>query len=445
MSLEALIFENGGISQMRARELRNMLVQKLGVDSSLIDGILDREELKEMASTILSLRLQEQYNAQFQQHALIATAVVGALTILYFLRHIILYFIVAIGNVLYTTYLEINYKNTYKVKLISFSVKKRKPVGVVALLLSLVLEFLVMLLQLSTLLSWVVPRNHILRQFLPPSLSLPVSIDTVMGKGGTGSKSKSPSGPSGPSGMAESISSFSLDVGPMVTIMALKFIINKLDEYSASVVLDYLSDKESRRAGKASKEDRQAAKKFRKAFGVTKTHETFRPAEMAARAKRLDEILYERSDERSESQGEKVGFDRSKSGDVSFNWDSQNSGVQYEGDHGDSLRALRTVTREQYEGEEVGWDAGEGGEGDAQDGYVEAQSHLQQMLDREDAEEEAAEALAALHTHYDPTAGKWHKSGAGADGLSVGVGVAGVDCMGEQEEELMQDYTHKYT
>lgn len=258
--MEKFLFEND-IDSMRARELRNLLVQKLGVDPDLISRIIDRNELKEMVTAIFHDRVQQKAQAEFTHNMLIATAVVGALTVIYLCRNMIARFVMSIYSMLG----ENSYKSAKKAKLMMFNARRGKYLGALALGVSLLLEIAIMQMQISTLLSWFVARDHPVRRYMLPMLSFPVSANTLI-KAGTGGKRGLPSNPQGSLGAA--VSNFSLDVGPMLTIAALNFIVGKLDEYAAGIVLDHVK----------TRDDKKATKKFAKAFGMKKPASASTPA-----------------------------------------------------------------------------------------------------------------------------------------------------------------------
>jgi len=86
--MEDFIYENN-VDGMRACDLRNLLVQKLGVSQDLVNRVLDRTELKEMVTSIVYRRLQDKSHDAMMQKVYITTVVVGVLTVLYMCRKFI--------------------------------------------------------------------------------------------------------------------------------------------------------------------------------------------------------------------------------------------------------------------------------------------------------------------------------------------------------------------
>lgn len=255
--MEKFLFENN-VDGMRARELRNLLVQKLGVDPALIARIIDRNELKEMVTSIFHEKIQQKAQAEFTHNMLIATAVVGVLTVLILCRKTIVKTTISVFTTIYGWLGESSYKSAKKVKLMVFNAKRGKYLGSLALGVSILLEIAIMQMQLSMMLSWFVARDHPMRRYFIPTFSFPVSANTLI-KTATGGKKSLPS--QGEGTLGATISNFGLDIGPMLTVAALNFLVGKLDEYAAGIVLDHVK----------TREDKKATRKFAKAFGSDAT------------------------------------------------------------------------------------------------------------------------------------------------------------------------------
>ena len=86
--MEQFIFENE-IESMRARDLKNLLVQRLGVDSALVNKILDREELRKLVTSVMYEKLQQKSKDEFNRTMFLATLAVGVLTVLFMYRKVI--------------------------------------------------------------------------------------------------------------------------------------------------------------------------------------------------------------------------------------------------------------------------------------------------------------------------------------------------------------------
>jgi hypothetical protein len=239
--METFLFENK-VESMRARDLRNLLMQKLGVDAALVNRILDREELKEMVRAIVYERIQTKSKEVYWAMAIKVSIAMGILTFIYLSRK----FIMGFAQSVYEGLGETTYKSTKKAKLLMYNIKKRKYIAALALAVSLLLELAVLWIQVSILLSWVLSRDHFLRRFMLPTLSFPVSANTLLKA--TGKKPLTTSTDN--AGITGAVGNFSLDMGPMLTMMALNFIAGKLDNYAAGVVLEHKRAKNEKKAAR---------------------------------------------------------------------------------------------------------------------------------------------------------------------------------------------------
>lgn len=244
-TMEEFIYENN-VNDMRARDLRNLLVQKLGVSQALVNRIMDRNELKEMVTSIMYKKLQQQSHDEMLYKLYVGTAIVGVLTLLYICRK----YLFKIVEMFHSALSEFSYKSAHKVKLVMFNFQHSNFLPAVALLISLLFETVVMWIQTSILLGWIIPHGHVIRRFFFPTFSFPVSAGALLKAGSGGKVSKPLSTESSSGGLGEAVSNFSLDLGPMITIAVLNFLINRLDEYAAGVVLQNVQSKEEKKAFK---------------------------------------------------------------------------------------------------------------------------------------------------------------------------------------------------
>ena len=134
--MEKFLFENE-VDGMRARDLRNLLIQRLGVDPSLISRIIDREELKRMVTSIVYEKIQQQSREDYISLAYKASFVVGLLTVLYLCRNIIWSFMLSVSDMLS----ESTYKTAKKSKLLIYNLKKKKYTAALALFASFCSSF----------------------------------------------------------------------------------------------------------------------------------------------------------------------------------------------------------------------------------------------------------------------------------------------------------------
>jgi hypothetical protein len=170
--MESFYYDNQHlIDDMRASDLRNMLIQKLGVSSSLVSRIIDKKELVHLMKNVLLNRIEKQSNEQFQRH-LYLTALIGVvILIVYLYRSLLKSVIYRIVNSLQS----INYIAIKKVRLIGYNIRKREVIGALFLFISLLLECAMCYIQVCTILTWFISRDHPLRRYILPTISIPIN------------------------------------------------------------------------------------------------------------------------------------------------------------------------------------------------------------------------------------------------------------------------------
>lgn len=231
--MESFYYDNQHlIDDMRASDLRNMLIQKLGVSSSLVSRIIDKKELVHLMKNVLLNRIEKQSNEQFQRH-LYLTALVGVvILIVYLCRSLLKSVIYRIVNSLQS----INYIAIKKVRLIGYNIRKREVIGALFLFISLLLECAMCYIQVCTILTWFISRDHPLRRYILPTISIPINSDKMLSATKQSSRGSLMLNQNDFNhGVSTSSSSgFSIDVGPMITIALMRWLINACDNYSAS-------------------------------------------------------------------------------------------------------------------------------------------------------------------------------------------------------------------
>lgn len=220
----------GDVDGMRARELRNLLIQKLGYSVESLSKIIDRAELKELVLDALSIGYRQRQQ-EYQQKIFIVTTVLAAVVVVVvlFQKQIIK----ITRKFLRWIAKKLQYQTAQKVKMISFGLKHKLWFAVVLLFLSIGLDSYLQLMQISILLSWFVPTGSFLRDYLirsPVSFALTPSMLSIP----TNSYA----------------TNFGLDVGPIVTMMAGRWVVTKLDELAASYLIVEVNDKESKKTEK---------------------------------------------------------------------------------------------------------------------------------------------------------------------------------------------------
>ena len=219
------------LTELRSRELRKLLQYQLNVSNSVLSKIIDRKELRELAWNLLKDRRNKalyEFIFQIFLYGIPITAILAA--VFHYRKQLTQFF----GNSLYTIY-----ERLYTLRLAK---KNSLWLCYVIILLCILLDVVGSLLQMQTLLSWILP-SELLRKYKIPTLSFPV--------GSTGPSSiassfhesfnrlASPSSSS--SSQSSSRSSYSLDVGPMITVYAIGFVTKKLSDYCNRRILRCLN------------------------------------------------------------------------------------------------------------------------------------------------------------------------------------------------------------
>lgn len=222
------------IDLLRSKEIKNILIQKLGVQSSLVKRILDRKELKDMLYNILHERIQER-SYQVYINNIYKTILLGAIIIIIYLCKDILKICYYHINLFLQ---ESNYILMRKFKLISYNIKKKQYYSALLLFLSCIFEIIIYYIQFGIFLSWILPRDSYFRAFLFPMLSLPVNANTIMSTINNNKQSQhhhpihktstsSSNSKLQPTtyNFLSSISNYSLDLGPMITISIFRWLV----------------------------------------------------------------------------------------------------------------------------------------------------------------------------------------------------------------------------
>ena len=283
------------LADMRTRDIRR-IAEKLGAAKDDLERILDKHELRTFTHSLIqeeiSHRSSEVLNERVWRYTLIALGVgliiMSRKPILALTRGFIEYL------------RSVEYQVMSKYGLIKLSVRHRLPLVCASLVLAAALELVAPLMQMSIVLSWVLPSHSHLRRYLFPSLSIPISADmlvkTVTGanggsfgessssssgrrsssggsSSGGSSGSRSSKGSSGgsssgigsstssSSGIGSSISgalgnlgSYGLNVGPMLTVMVCTYVKGRLENWAASYLLDIVKMRRCRHESRKEKQ-----------------------------------------------------------------------------------------------------------------------------------------------------------------------------------------------
>ena len=218
------------LTELRSRELKKLLQHQLNVSNSVLSKIIDRKELRELAWNLLQNRRNKafyEFIFQIFLYGIPTTAILAA--VIHYRKQLTQFF----GNSLYTIY-----ERLYTLRLAK---KNSLWLCYVVIVLCILLDVVGSLLQMQTLLSWILP-SELLRKYKIPTLSFPV--------GSTGPSSIASSfhesfnrlaSSSSPSSSHSTSRSYSLDVGPMITVYVIGFVTKKLSDYCNRRILRCLN------------------------------------------------------------------------------------------------------------------------------------------------------------------------------------------------------------
>lgn len=191
------------LAQMRVRDLKTLL-RALGASSAQISVRLDKNDLVDLALDLSQdAEIQKNFEASMSIGKYLAIMICVVTICYYYLPRSL------VENMFY--------KQRIKIKLLASLSKRFLFLGSLMMCLSIFLECVIPLIQLSTLLSWVIPRSSHFHSYLIPSIPFSVNPTSILGQ--------------------QNMSDFSLNIGPMITLWILQVVVNRLDEYSSGILL----------------------------------------------------------------------------------------------------------------------------------------------------------------------------------------------------------------
>jgi hypothetical protein len=108
--------------------------------------------------------------------------------------------------------------------------------GLLAIFFSLAIEMLIVWINVSVVMSWVLPRHSEFRQWLFFGISLPVNASMVKGMI-TGNQKRNNGG--------SEEGSWSIDLGSFITLMTFRWICSRLDDFAAKRLMMFRNSSES--------------------------------------------------------------------------------------------------------------------------------------------------------------------------------------------------------
>lgn len=197
------------LSTLSVRQLKGML-QKEGAKPDIIAKILDKKELKLLAEAYIN-----QHNCMIVGYCALLVIVVGlVIALAIHWRHVFLSVCDYFNSWLYS-YI---YPSILLLPSMKYAFRKRLFVGLFCLLICCSLDIYQAYVQISILLTWVLPNYSILRKFLAPTLYFPLSPSLITSKIPT---------------------SASVNIGPMITLSICRFMKSLFETWGSQIILDY--------------------------------------------------------------------------------------------------------------------------------------------------------------------------------------------------------------
>lgn len=212
-----------------ARQLRNLLLQELAIDPIAVNRILDRKELKAMAERALFSKEFHDCKSYLRDAAMWTTMVCLVITTLIIFRR---------DAYLAFKYIASNFVNVYQWQYRFFvmrkSIKKGRSFGgFLAELIAFLCDFIAVYIQLSAILSWIVPAHWPVHNLLWFGVSLPVNANDILAQYSGNRNSETWKSSMTDSGSTQHQRGWSINAGPMITMSILRYAAFKLDEVSA--------------------------------------------------------------------------------------------------------------------------------------------------------------------------------------------------------------------
>ena len=209
------------LSLLRTKDLKTLLLQ-LGVHAKEISKRVDKKELIALALSQMHEKQSDNERIIRNERLRYAAIAVVLLLICLLMWSTIMNVLTSLAHTLFGEY----FLFSEKFRLIKKAYKYSLFAACLALIFSCGIDIYIPLLNMSTLLSWCVGHESILRSYMLPSFQFPLSLKTITGRG------------SGDTG---------LNIGPMVTMMGLRFFKARLDDYAAKRILMVSNDRRAQR------------------------------------------------------------------------------------------------------------------------------------------------------------------------------------------------------
>lgn len=262
-SAASLYAAQANLETMRTRDLKSLLLKKLGADADDVKRILDKTELKNLASALISEEITMRGNAVLNERIWKFTLLAIGVSVIFLSRQPVLALVHGFFDYLRT----VKYRIHSKSGLIRLALRSRLFLAMAALIAAALLELVSPLMQVSIMASWVLPAHSPFRRFLMPSISIPITAETVMGAV-TGKKENArPSQPQvkpqegSVAAALGNLGSYGLNLGPMLTLMVVAYVRDRLENWAAAHLFPIVEERQRRQESKRQRErDRELAR-----------------------------------------------------------------------------------------------------------------------------------------------------------------------------------------
>ena len=193
---------------MSVRQLRRFLLNK-GVSAANLAKLIDKKDLRSLAESYVFY--DNSYIVGLFSFYIVS--VMTCIFLLFYSRHIVVRICAMFNSWLYSFI----YPTILLMPSIKYAFRKSLIWAVITLSLCCLLDIYQGYVQLSILLSWILPQYSILNRFLAPTLHFPVS----------------------PSSLTPAVSgSYSFDIGPMISLWICTTIKSRLKTWGVNTIME---------------------------------------------------------------------------------------------------------------------------------------------------------------------------------------------------------------
>jgi hypothetical protein len=197
------------LSTMSVRQLQRLLRSE-GENPDVIAKLLDKQELKALAEAYIN-----QHNGMIVGYCALCVLAAGLVFALIIRSRYIFLWICDYFNMWLYSYID---PSIMLLPSIKYAFRKRLFLGLLCLLLCCACDIYQAYVQVSILLSWILPNYSILRKFLAPTLYFPLSPSLLT---------------------AKIPSSASFNFGPMITLWISRYVKSLFETWGSKIILSY--------------------------------------------------------------------------------------------------------------------------------------------------------------------------------------------------------------